>query len=267
VLIAGWGTGKPLGVAGAGLASTIAVFVALVMMVGYFLKLEHFVRFDRAQLGLRLDAWKRILKVGLPAGGEFALVFTYMAIIYLIIRDVGAHAQAGLGIGGRVMQALFIPAMSVAFAAAPIAGQNIGARNLERARQTFYAAIAIETVVMLVLTGIAQFGAEPLMRIFTQETELVAVGVGFLTIISFNFVAQGIIFTASGMFQALGNTVPTMISSATRVVTFAIPAWIIHTRPGFNLRQVWWLSVATVTLQTVVSVSLLAREYRRKAAA
>lgn len=266
ILIAGWGTGKPLGVLGAGLASTMATLFAVIVMLAYFRKLEHFVGFDRRQLVFHLDAWKRILKVGLPAGGEFALMFVYMGIIYVIIRDAGASAQAGFGIGGRVMQALFIPAMSVAFAAAPIAGQNIGAGNVERAKRTFYVAIAIESVVMLALTAIAQFGGESLVRIFSHEDAVVTVGVGFLSVISLNFVAQGIIFTTSGMFQALGNTVPAMISSATRVVTFAIPALIIHTRPGFQLKQVWYLSVATVTLQTFVSVALLAREYRKTSA-
>ena len=117
VLIAGWGTGRPLGVMGAGLASTIAVLAAVVMMLVYFLRLEHFVGFDAKQLKFHLGAWKRILKVGLPAGGEFALMFVFMGVVYAIIRDVGASAQAGFGIGGRVMQSLFLPAMAVAFAA------------------------------------------------------------------------------------------------------------------------------------------------------
>jgi putative MATE family efflux protein len=266
ILIAGWGTGKPLGVMGAGIASTIAVLAGVIMMLVYFLKLEHFVGFDRKQLIFHLGAWKRILKVGLPAGGEFALMFISMAIIYVIIRDVGAAAQAGFGIGGRVMQSLFIPAMAVAFAAAPIAGQNIGAGNIERAKRTFFVAAMMETGVMIVLTIITKLEADTLVRMFTHDAAVVAVGAGFLSIIATNFVAQGIIFTASGMFQALGNTVPAMISSATRVISFAIPAWIIHNRPGFELRTVWYLSVATVTLQMFVSAGLLAREWKRKAA-
>lgn len=264
VLIAGWGTGRPLGVFGAGLASTIAVFAGVVMMLVYFLRLEHFVGFDRRQLRLHLETWKRILKVGLPAGGEFALMFVYMGVIYAVIRDVGAEAQAGFGIGGRVMQALFIPAMSVAFAAAPIAGQNVGAGNYERARRTFYAAVAIESAVMVVLTIVAQVEGDALVRIFTREPGVIAVGAGFLAIISLNFVAQGVIFTASGMFQALGNTVPAMVSSASRVLTFAFPAWWMHTRPGFQLRHLWYLSVATVTLQMVVSLALLWHQWRRR---
>lgn len=266
VLIAGWGTGHPLGVMGAGLASTIAVIAAVVMMLVYFLRLEHFVGFDAKQLRFHFGAWKRILKVGLPAGGEFALMFVFMGVVYAIIRDAGATAQAGFGIGGRVMQSLFLPAMAVAFSAAPIAGQCIGAGNVARARQVFWVAAGIESLLMAGLTVVAQLEGDTLVRIFTQDAGIVAVGAGYLAVISFNFVAQGVIFTASGMFQALGNTVPAMISSATRVITFAVPGWWLHKQPGFTLRQLWLLSVAAVTLQMFVSLGLLAREYRKKAA-
>ena len=267
VLIAGWGTGRPMGVAGAGLASTIAVGAAIVMMLAYFYKLEHFVQFDRKQLTMHWDTWKRILKVGLPAGGEFALMFVYMALIYVIIRDLGAAAQAGFGIGGRVMQSLFIPAMAVAFAAAPIAGQNVGAGLLDRARRTFIIGVGMETVVMIAITILAQLEGDTLVRIFTNDPAVVAVAAGFLITISFNFVAQGVIFTASGMFQALGDTIPAMISSATRVITFAVPAWWMHNRPGFQLQHLWYLSIATVTLQAFVSVGLLHRAWKKKVAA
>lgn len=265
ILIAGWGTGYPLGAAGAGLASTISVFAAVVLMLWYFRKMETFVAFERSQLTVHFVTWKRILKIGLPAGGEFALMFVYGAIIYLIIRDQGAAAQAGFGIGSRVMQALFIPAMAIAFAASPIAGQNIGAGNLARARETFLVGVGMETVCMLLLTVLAQWKGAALVGIFTQESAVVTVATTFLGIISLNFAAQGVIFTASGMFQAIGNTVPAMISSATRVVTFAVPAWWMSKRPEFELRHLWYLSMATVALQAVVSVSLLHREWRKRA--
>jgi putative MATE family efflux protein len=264
VLIAGWGTGHPLGVFGAGLASAIAVAAAVALMLFYFLRLETFVTFNHAQLKPHLETWGRILRIGLPAGGEFALMFVYMAVIYVIIRDVGASAQAGFGIGSRVMQSLFIPAMAIAWAAAPVAGQNVGAGSFARARRTFLDGVLMETVVMICLTLLVQWKGDALVGVFTQDPAVVAVGAVFLGTISLNFVAQGVIFTASGMFQALGNTVPAMLSSATRVVTFAIPAVWLSRRPGFELRHLWYLSIATVTLQAVVSVWLLGRAWKKK---
>jgi Na+-driven multidrug efflux pump len=82
VLIAGWLTGRPLGVAGAGLASSISVAVGVVMLGLYFVRLEKFVAFDRGLFRPQLAVWKRILRIGLPPGGEFALLFVYMAIVY-----------------------------------------------------------------------------------------------------------------------------------------------------------------------------------------
>jgi putative MATE family efflux protein len=264
VLIAGVGTGRPMGVAGAGLASSIAVAVGVIMMVVYFERLEKFVGFDAAMFRPRLSAWNRILRIGLPAGGEFALMFAYMAIVYWTIRGFGPEAQAGFGVGGRVMQAVFLPAMAVAFAAAPIAGQNFGAGLHERTRRTFGVAVVIGTSLMLLLMALIQLEAEAMVGAFTSDAAVISVAAGFLHIISFNFVATGVIFTCSSMFQALGNTVPSVISSATRIVTFAIPAIWLSTRPGFQIRHIWMLSVATVLVQLTVSLLLLRREFRRK---
>ncbi|KRD32009.1 MATE family efflux transporter [Lysobacter sp. Root916] len=263
VLIAGWLTGKPMGVAGAGLATSISVAAGVVMMALYFARLEKYVGFDPSQFHARLAVWKRILRIGLPPGGEFALMFVYMAVIYWVIRGFGAEAQAGFGIGQRVMQAIFLPAMAVAFATAPVAGQNVGAGRPERVRATFHAAVAIGVVLMLALTALCQWRPDWLVGVFTQETAVIAVAAQFLSIISLNFVASGLIFTCSGMFQALGNTLPAFASSASRMLTFALPAVWLSTRPDFELRQLWLLSVASVTLQAILSVVLLLRALRQ----
>ena len=100
--------------------------------------------------------WKRILNVGLPAGGEFAIIFIWMGVIYYALRDFGAAAQAGFGIGTRVLGLIQMPALAIALAAGPIAGQNFGAGNAARVRETFTKAAMIATVVMIVFTILAQ---------------------------------------------------------------------------------------------------------------
>jgi len=66
------------------------------------------------------------------------------------------------------------------------------------------------------------------------------------------------------MFQGLGNTKPSLISSLTRLVTYAIPAIWLSGQPTFRIEYVWYLSIATVTFQAVVSVWLLQLEFRRR---
>jgi Na+-driven multidrug efflux pump len=91
-----------------------------------------------------------------------------------------------------------------------------------------------------------------------------AVAYLFLRIISLNMVAQGLIFTCSSMFQGLGNTKPVLVSSATRVFTYSLPAIWLSTRPGFQMEYVWYLSIAATTLQAVLSLWLLQREFRKR---
>src|SRR3989338_6145275 len=74
LLIAGWGPGPALGVMGAGLASSISVTVGVSMLVYYFMKMEKYVAFDTAQWRPRFDIWKRMLGIGLPAGGEMLIL-------------------------------------------------------------------------------------------------------------------------------------------------------------------------------------------------
>ncbi|MEQ1690694.1 MAG: MATE family efflux transporter [Gemmatimonas sp.] len=264
VLIAGWGTGRPMGPAGAGLASSLAIGTGVVMMTVYFLRLEHYVGFQTQLMRLRGDVIRRVLRIGVPPGGEFALMFTYTAIVYYVIRDFGAPAQAGYGIGSRVMQAIFMPVMAVAFSAAPLAGQNVGAGRMDRVRETFRWAAIIGCVPMAVLTLLCQIRPEWPIGVFTKEAVVVAGGADFLRVISWNFVATGLIFTCSGMFQALGNTIPALVSSGTRLLTFALPALWMSTRAGFSLRQVWLLSVATVTAQAGLSTWMLLRELKKR---
>jgi len=264
ILIAGWGFGRPMGVAGAGLASTIAIVVGVILLSFYFVRLEKYVSFHKEQWQPRVVVWKRMLTIGLPAGGEFALMFLFTAVTYYALRNFGAAAQAAFGIGGRIMQGIFLPVMAIAFAAAPVAGQNFGARQPERVRETFRAAVKLCTALMLVLMLLCQWRPDAMIRFFSNEPQVIDIGSQFLHIISWNFVLSGVIFTCSSMFQALGNTLPSLYSSATRLVTYSVPLIWVSTQPWFRLEHLWFLSVATVMLQTVVSFTLLQKQMRTR---
>ena len=264
ILITGWGTHHPLGTAGAGLASSIAVAFGVLCLWVYFVRLEHYVALHPRQWVPHWGLIGRLLNIGLPAGGEFLMMFVILGVIYWVIRSFGPAAQAGFGIGGRVMQAMFLPVMAIAFAVTPVAGQNFGAGRLERVRETFRTGAILSSALMLLITLVCQWRPEWFIYAFTRAPEVVAVGGPYLRIISWNFVATGLIFSCSGLFQALGNTWPSLLSSASRLLTFVLPVVLLSRQPHFALTQVWYLSVATVTLQALISLTLLAREFRRK---
>lgn len=264
VLITGWGPAPELGVVGAGLATTISSTVGVAMLITYFIKLEKYVSFQFPLWKPQLAIWGRMLNIGLPAGGEMLLMFGYFAMVYWLIQGFGETAQAGFSIGGRIMQSIFMPTMAIAFAVGPIAGQNFGAGHGDRVREVCYKGILMSTAVMALVTLLLQFHPELLVAFFTDEEAVIQAGGDFLQIISWNFVAQGLIFTCSGMFQGLGNTKPAMLSSASRLLVFIPVAVWVSKQEGYTMDQVWYVSVLSVTLQAVISFLLVQKEFRLK---
>ena len=124
LLIFGIGPLPKLGVTGAALATFVSIFVADVLMILYFKRSYHYLRFRFGQFRPQTRIWKGLLKIGLPAGAEFILMSVYIIVVYSIIRGFGAAAQAGFGVGARVMQALFLPVVALSFAASPVVGRG-----------------------------------------------------------------------------------------------------------------------------------------------
>lgn len=264
VLIAGIGTGVPLGAAGAGWATTISAIICMAGIVLIFPRAQSYLRLHINRLKPKFEAWKRIIFIGLPTSIEFLLMFVIFVVIYWVIRDFGAEAQAAFGIGGRIMQSIFLPAMAIAFAAAPIVGQNYGAKRYDRVRETFKQTALIGSTIMLALSLLCHLAPELMVRPFTDDPAVLASTVTYLQIVSWNFVFSGIVMASGSMFQGMGDTRPSLIASATRTVTFVLPAIWLSYQPFMALEYVWYLSVISVVLQSALAMWLLSRTFKRK---
>ncbi|MGI9088636.1 MAG: MATE family efflux transporter [Chthoniobacterales bacterium] len=264
LFIFGIGPWPKMGVSGAALATFVSILVAGVLLVLYFEKKYHYLRIRFSQWQPQMKMWWSLLKIGLPAGAEFALLTLFMIVVYTIIRPFGAAAQAGFGVGMRVMQAMFLPVLAIAFAVSPVVGQNFGGRHADRVRHAVYAALGLSGGLMLLLTLLARIAPATLMRGFTNDPNVIAFGTEYLLIASLNFVAAGLVFASSSVFQGIGNTVPPLLSSSSRLLLFALPAFLLSRMPGFQIRYVWYLSVASQLVQACFNLLLLRRELRRK---
>src|SRR6266853_1098905 len=264
LLIFGIGPWPKLGVTGAALATFISILVADVLMVIYFEKKYHYLRFRFPLFRPQTKICGAMLKIGVPAGAEFLLMFVYIMVVYVIIRGFGPAAQAGFGVGARVMQALFLPVVALSFAVSPVVGQNFGGRQPDRVRDSVKSGLGIAAAMMLVLALITWLAPGTMIRFFSKDAAVIQFGSDYLRIVAFNFVAAGIVFTSSSMFQGLGNTMPPLLSSASRLLLFALPALLLSRTPGFNIKLVWYLSVGSQVLQACMNLLLLRRELNRK---
>ena len=264
ILIAGWGSGLPLGVFGAGLASSVAAMVGFLGSAWLFGRVQTLIADP-----LRLDRpspviLARIVGIGLPSAVEFLLMFVTMGVVYSVIRNYGSEAQAGFGVGSRVMQAIFLPAMAISFAVAPVAGQNFGAGLPDRVRRTVRDAALMSSALMACLTVLCLWEARLLVAPFAPDPAVAKAAATYLGIVSLNFVATGLIFTASGTFQALGDTRPALVGGVLRLIVFSSAAFWISAQPWARLEHLWWASAASALLHAVVALLFLRDQMKRK---
>ena len=263
-LIFGWVTGVPLGIAGAGLSSFIAVLVGVIWLAWYFIRPDSYLKFDRHDWKPQAHLWGSLLKIGLPAGTEFALMAVYLFVVYTVTRPFGSAAQAGFGIGLRLVQAGFMPVVALGFGVGPVAGQNFGARQAGRVRRAFQDAAWMAAGVMAAFAAVCILVPRPMVAFFTDNPEAIRVGVEYLRIIAWSFVASGVTFVSSSMFQAMGNSVPPLLTSFARILIVAVPAFMLVGTAGFDLKWIWYLSAAAIVLQMILNLVLLRREFGRR---
>jgi Na+-driven multidrug efflux pump len=264
ILISGSFTGHPLGLEGAGLSRSIAALIAVVALSVYFIRLERYVAVDFSQWHPDLRIWQRVFVVGSPAGGEFAVIALFITVVYWTLRDFGAAAQAGFGLGSRILQGIFQPLISITYPAAAIAGQNFGAMRFDRVRRTFVVTATGACVICALLAGVCQWRGEWMATRFTGNSEIIAVTAEFLKITSWNYVLLGLIFTCSSLFQAMGNTLPSLATSGGRLLAFFVPVLWLKGRSDFQLIDVWYLMVASVLLEAAFALWLLRFEYHKR---
>jgi putative MATE family efflux protein len=264
VLIAGWGTGLALGISGAGLTTSIATVVGFALLLGYLRRPESYLTVDAKLLRPQLQRWRRIVALGFPAGLEIALVFLSTAGVYYIIRDLGAATQAGYGIGSRVMQALLLPGFAIGFAVGPIAAQNFGARDRQRVIETFHTAAYLTTSIMVAIAIVVQLCSAAIVSMFDTDPAALDVAAEFLRSMSWAFMAQGLIYACSNMFQGIGNTMPSLASSAIGFLSFAAAAIWLSAQPTYRATHVWYLLLFSTILQAALSLFMLRVELRKR---
>jgi Na+-driven multidrug efflux pump len=266
IFMFGWGPWEPMGIAGAAMGTFVAVAAASVAMAAYFLPTNAYLRLSDVRWTPDFARWRAILKIGIPAGAEFAFLAAYVMVVFAVTRPFGAAAQAGFGIGMRVLQSGFLPVVALGFAVGPVAGQNFGAGKVDRVRATFRDAAGMAAGAMFVFALVAHFFPAPLINPFSSDPLVIATGVAYLRIVSWSFVASGVTFVISSLFQALGNSVPPLIAAAVRTTLQVGPLLVMARLPKFGLTWIWWLSVAAVTIQVALNLWFLRREFRTRLA-
>jgi Na+-driven multidrug efflux pump len=131
-------------------------------------------------------------------------------------------------------------------------------------RELFRTTGILSAAVMIVVTLLVLWQPRALHHFFEMDASSADTAISYPQLMSWTLAAQGLVYTCALMFQALGNTLPALLSAIARFVIFSLPAvWLSH-QLAFHTDQVWLLLTGSIAVQAVVSLWLLQVEFRRK---
>ena len=197
---AGWG------VTGAAAASSVAFAVGGVWMTLVFWK--HPVISPRGhKLWPDMQVLRPCLKVELPNMLQrFGTSLGYVAFASMI-NSIGPVATAAHTIANTVESAFYIPGYGMQTASATLAGNTLGARDNERMKHLTRMILLVEVLMMIVTGGLLFLFAPDMMRLFSQNPEVIALGATVLRMVAVSVPFYGVSIIIEGLMQGVGRTV------------------------------------------------------------
>lgn len=250
-----------LGAAGAALATVTAKAVPAVIAFVLLHSRQWDVYLDLKKLKFEKEKLKNIVVVGLPTaigGSTMQLGFLLMS------RNVfayGTQAMAAYGIGNKVNGLITLPSNGVGSAVATIVGQNVGAKQLERAEHGYKLSRLI-SVIFLFVGGMILSRmpiSTAIVSIFSDDPEVIGMAADFLSIMAFWCFTNGVYNSSMGLFQGSGHTEVTMMVDASRLWVFRFATlYICEAWLHMGVRSVWY----SVVVSNGISAFILWVVYR-----
>lgn len=237
-----------MGVAGAAFATVGAKAIPAVIAFTLLQNRSKDVYLDLRKLRFEKEKLKKILVIGLPTAiGGSTMQFGFLLMSRNVLK-YGTEAMAAYGIGNKINGLITLPTNSIGSAVATIVGQNVGARQYERAEKGYRISM-LGSVVFLFMGGMILSRAPisaAIVRIFSDDAEVIKMASEFLSIMAFWCFTNGVYNSSMGLFQGSGHTEVTMVIDAARLWVFRFATLYIG--------EVWLhLGVGSVWYSVVVS--------------
>lgn len=253
LLIFGIGPFPELGLMGAAIATTIGRGIAVCYQINLLFNGNKRIKLELHHLQIKLKVMIKLFK--LSAGGilQYIIATSSWIALFRIISELGSEVLAGYTIAIRIVVFALLPSWGLSNAASTLVGQNLGAKQPERAEKTVWIT-AYTNMVMLSLFGIFLIiFPEPLIRLFINNPEVIVNGAISLRIISYGFVAYALGMVLVQGFNGSGDTV-----TPTRINLFCF--WLFEIPLAYLLAitfdmKIYGICIAIVAAETMLTLT------------
>ena len=244
-----------MGVAGAALATVMAKAVPAVIALVLLHNRKKPIYLELTKTKLEKEKLINIVRVGLPSAiGGSTSQFGFLLMSKNVFK-YGTEAMAAYGIGNKVNGLISLPSNGVGSATAIIVGQNVGAKQLDRAEKGYK--IARTMIVSFLLVGGFILSREPIstaiVSIFSTDSEVIAMASEFLSIMAFWVFTNGIYNTTTGLFQGSGHTAVNMVVDTSRLWIFRFGTlFVCEELLNMGVRSIWYSVVVSNGIAALV---------------
>lgn len=248
------------GVRGSAAATVICQFTSFLMCILFFTKYtSQNIRVVKPDKKLIIE----ILQIGLPSLIQAGSLSIISAILNRALRsEIGTLGVNSFAYIGKILFFALVPLNAVALALSPVAGYNYGAGNMTRVKKSLAISILIclayAVIALILLVAIPS----PLMRIFTDNSEIITLGAYGLKIIGISFLFAPFPIITAVMYQAVGKKGKAIFLYAANLL-FLLPLSAVM-RNHFGMDGVWWSYVISMFCSAVLSILLILLDYKRQ---
>ncbi|RIJ27988.1 MATE family efflux transporter [Henriciella mobilis] len=249
VFIFGLGPIPELGMQGAAVATITARAVATVGAF-YLLWRKNLLALSTASLVRGLRRWQEVARIGLPASLSTSVNPIALSIATAAVSTLGSAEVAAFGLVTKIQSFAVVPLLALSAASAPFVGQNSGAGNTGRSRDSLWFCARVSLVWALVLAVAFYFGGRWLVSFFTESARTQEIAALYLAIVPASYAGYGLIVSLTAAMNGLGRSVSGLMIGAGRAIGLLAPgAWIGVLTGGFL-----GLAIATFLANTVSGV-------------
>lgn len=245
-LILGWWGLPKLGIVAPAIGNLVAFALATIGLALYLRWRKHPLGPDRAlmrSLKPDFELLPTILRIGAPTGAQMMAGAVAGLVIVGLVNQFGPSATAAYGAVNQVMSYVQYPAVSVGIAASIFGAQTIGAGRADRLGAVTRTALAMNFLLTGLLVLLIYWEAEPVLRLFLDDPEVVALGKRLLHIVAWSALMFGSAQVMAGVMRASGDALIPMLLALAAIFLIEIPVAVLLSR-SMGMPGIWWGFVA-----------------------
>jgi MATE family multidrug resistance protein len=215
LFIFGAGPVSPMGVAGAGLATTLTRIFMAVALVGYtfYRDAQKDLGLAGSPKGLQGADVRRLFMLGAPTGLQLSLETGVFSLATSMISKFGVTAAASHTIVSNISGFTYTVPMALSGATAILVGQSMGGGQGQRARFAGWTSIGLAAAVMAVIGGALSLFGSAVAGVFTEDTQVIQLSSRLILLVALFQVADGVQSVGGGAMRGLGDTQSSMVAN------------------------------------------------------